>query len=281
MIAVVIPTIRPESYKRFIKAWQPLFNKHDVRVVKVIDGEIPMVEVDGQETSITSIMGKDKDLIYNFNDGVRNLGFFWCAQRDVDTIISLDDDVLPKGDPIQDHLDALNMRVPTTWVSTASEYMRGFPYGVRTESEVVLSHGVWDIVPDFDAPTQLTRKSTKKITYYKGVVPKGALFPLCAMNFAFKSCVLPYIYQAPMYGDINRFADIWGGIEAKKSIDRKGWAVVTGYSTINHTRASNVFVNLIKESRGLQMNENYGKDPYFEVFFKKRKRWETLCKSLL
>ena len=105
-------------------------------------------------------------------------------------------------------------------------------------------------------------------------VPKGVLMPVCVMNVAFKAKVLPYYYQAPMYGDINRFADIWSGWEVKKAIDNEGWAMVTGYATVKHERASNPFVNLIKEAKGVMMNETYGEGEYFKTYQDNIKQWQ-------
>ncbi len=74
-IAVVVPTIRIKKYKEFLKAWKKLFKKHHVYLVTVWDGENPKVTSPVGEFSVKDIMGKDSDLMYNFNDGVRNLGF--------------------------------------------------------------------------------------------------------------------------------------------------------------------------------------------------------------
>src|SRR3990167_3343915 len=155
---VVVPSIRPASYNRFLANWQDLFDKHDVELSTVWDGKHPMVECsDGRTFGVKEIMGKHSDAIVNFNGGIRNLGFAYVAKYlpTVETIITFDDDVSPIGDTIQDHLDILGKRVPVSWMSTASEYMRGFPYKIRDEAEVVLSHGVWEGVADWDAPTQL------------------------------------------------------------------------------------------------------------------------------
>lgn len=300
-IAVVVPTIRPESWTEFQEAWESLFIKHGVHLIAVKDGEHPTVIardyqiLNGNNAYILenqrSVMGKDSDLIYNLNDGVRNLGFALIAKSlpNVEYIITLDDDVRPLTgtDPIQEHLDALNMRIPLSWLSTASEYMRGFPYDIRDEGEMVLSHGVWEGVPDMDAPTQLYwGDCMPEIEFYKGPVPKGILFPMCIMNVAFKRKMLPYMYQAPAYGNYQRFSDIWGGINAKRAIDKNGWAAVTGYSTILHERASNVYTNLQKEARGIMLNEKYWKgemdtmdavdQDYFNNYHEKMKRWEKL-----
>jgi hypothetical protein len=278
MIAVVVPTIRPEQYDKFLKAWQPLFDKHNVTLYKVEDGETPTVN----GNHVAEVMGEYSDLIYNFNDGVRNLGFAAAYKDGAGVIITFDDDTEPFGDTIQDHLDVLGKKYPTSWINTANEvYMRGFPYGIREESECVLSHGVWNGVADFDASTQLVLGSPK-LTYKQLVVPKGILYPMCIMNVGFARKMTPFMYQAPMGKSVglDRFADIWGGIEAKKDIDANGWAAVTGFAMVNHNRASNPFTNLVKEAKGVGLNEKYGEDDYFKLFQEKRTRWQEFIGGL-
>jgi len=142
-IAVVVPTIREKSYEEFRDAWSYLLEKHNVILLTVWDGEAPLLAVgDAEGISVDAVMGKDSDLIYNKNDGVRNLGFAYVAKflPEVEYIITLDDDVRPIGDPIADHISVLNKRVTTQWISTINgEYPRGFPYNIRGDTEVVLS----------------------------------------------------------------------------------------------------------------------------------------------
>ncbi len=285
-IAVVIPTIRPERYTSFEFAWTELFDNHIPEILVVWDGEEPTVEWRGNHFNAKSTLGKDADLIYNKSDCCRNLGFAFIAKYlpQVETIITLDDDTEPIGDTIQDHLEALERCVPISWLSTASEYMRGFPYGVRKEAEVVLSHGVWEGVKDYDAPTQLAN-GNKDCEFYQGPIPKGVYYPMCGMNIAFKRKLLPYMYFAPMGYKVglDRFADIWSGIESKKVIDQNGWAVVSGYAKVTHNRASNVFKNLQKEALGIELNEGFWKGEekheYFKLYKERRKRWEKWCKG--
>ena len=274
-IAVVIPTIRPEHFKKFSEAWAPLLKKHDCQLVTVIDGENPTVN----GYSAQEIMGEYSSALSNFNAGIRNLGFAYVAHRmkDVEIVLTFDDDVMPIGDTIQDHLDALNQRVPTSWLSTASKHTRGFPYGIRSEAEVVLSHGVWQGVADWDAPTQLVI-GNQPISFYKGPIPKGIYFPMCSMNLAFKRKLLPHIYHAPWALGINRFDDVFAGIEAKKEIDKNGWAAVSGCSIVHHDRASDVFNNLKNEAPGIALNETFWKGnedhPYFKIYRQKLKVWQ-------
>ena len=278
-IACVIPTIRPESMKRFEEAWKPLFDLHDVKLVTVYDGEVPTVE--GKITK--QIMGKHASAITNLNGGVRNLGFAYVAKYlpEIEYIISLDDDVKPIGDTIAEHMMILNQRVPVSWMSTASEYMRGFPYKVRSEAEVVLSHGVWEGVADWDAPTQLVKGSHRPVQFPKVPIPKGIYFPMCIMNVMFKRKMLPYMYQAPPAPEMNigRTDDIYCGILAKREIDKRGWAAVTGYARVHHERESNVYKNLNDEAKTIELQESWWKGevdhPYFQkVYFPKLKSWQ-------
>lgn len=287
-VAIVVPTIesRRDIYEKFIGAWLPLFEKHKVAFVKVLDGDKPWVHYLEWEFSAESVMGDYASCLSNHNGGIRNLGFAYVAKElpDIDVIISLDDDVVPIGDPIQDHLDALSMKVPVSWMSTASEYMRGFPYGIREESEAVLSHGVWRGVADWDAPTQLVKGSHRPVDFYKGPIPKGIYYPMCSMNLAFKRKLLPYIYHAPWALGVKRFDDIYAGITSKRAIDENGWAVVSGYAEVVHERASNVFKNLENEARGIGLNETFWKgdedDDYFTIYREKLNIWQKFLETL-
>ena len=282
-IAVVVPTIRPENFRKFLAKWKNLFEKHNVLLLPVLDGDNPYVTERYANDFYQEFLGKDADLIYNFNDGVRNLGFAYIAKYypQIKTIMTFDDDTEPCGDTIQDHLNALNQKVPISWISTTDGYTRGFPYGIREEAEVVLSHGVWEGVPDYDAPTQLTTKP-HEVYFNNGAIPKGIFYPMCGMNIAFKRKMLPYMYFAPMGHKVglDRFADIWCGVNSKKEIDKRGWAVVTGQATVLHKRASNVFTNLKKEAPGLELNETYwqgdisGNPKYFKLYQDSYKRWQ-------
>ena len=276
----------------FMEAWQPLFTKHDVLLVIVHDGKKPEVEVRYRSTtppirlSANDVMGSYGDCLTNFNAGIRNLGFASIAKfaPSIEYILTLDDDEVPIGDPIQDHLDALNRRVPISWISTAVDnYTRGFPYGIREEAEVVLSHGVWEGVADWDAATQLVLGAHRPTEFYRGPIPKGVYYPMCSMNLAFKRKMLPYIYHAPWALGINRYDDILAGIESKREIDAHGWAAVTGYARVHHERASNVFANLRNEAPGLELNETFWsgteEHPYFKIYRKKYKTWKKFIKT--
>lgn len=264
-------------------AWQPLFDRHGVEVIIVTDGEKPTVN----GLSTKEVMGKYASCLSNFNAGIRNLGFAYVAKYlpDVEYIITLDDDETPIGDTIADHLVALNRRVPVSWLSTlVDDYPRGFPYLIRDEAEVVVSHGVWEGVADWDSPTQLVRGSHYPAQFYRGPIPKGVYYPMCSMNLAFKRKMLPYIYHAPWALGINRFDDILTGVESKREIDAHGWAAVTGYARVHHERASNVFQNLRNEAPGMELNEHFWEGDeghqYFKIYRQKYETWQKWLTTL-
>jgi len=282
-IAVCVPTHREELYnKTFIPAWSDLFKKHDVMLLTTFDADKAEDIRLNELGTAKQIMGKNVDLIYPRNAGHKMVAYYyiWKNLPDIEYIINLDDDVTPIGDPIEDHVRALQMRVPISWMAVADLYTRGVPYGVRQEAEVVLSHGVWDGVPDIDAPTQLIIGDKPTINYYKMAIPKGVFYPMSEMNIAFKRKLIPYMYYAPTCDGVYGADDIWAGIESKKVIDKKGWAVVTGFSRVYHERASNKFDILIKQGKFLKFNETYWKkepdDPYFKIYKEKRLRWKKL-----
>ncbi|MFA5937115.1 MAG: hypothetical protein WC822_04530 [Candidatus Paceibacterota bacterium] len=289
--AIVVPTIRPDKMEDFHKAWDSLIVLSDAFLLTVWDGDAPLVQWDnGHGFGVEEVLGDDADLIYNFNDGVRNLGFAAIAKYhpEVEYIITLDDDTKPLGNTIEEHIWALRQKYPISWFNTLTRgYPRGFPYAVRQEAECVVSHGVWRGILDYDAPTQLVLGNPES-DFYKGPIPKGCYVPLCGMCLAFKKSMLPYVYFAPMgkRAGFDRFADIWMGVHLKRKVDELGLAIVTGYASVQHDKASNVFTNLQKESPGLRENETMWKsevltDPYFNIYREKRERWERVIKGFM
>jgi hypothetical protein len=139
-------------------------------------------------------------------------------------------------------------------------------------------------VADWDAPTQLVKGSHRPVEFYRGPIPKGVYFPVCSMNLAFRRCMLPYIYQAPWSLGIKRFDDILTGVEAKREIDKHGWAAVSGYARVLHERASNVFTNLENEATGMRLNEDFwsGNEDhdYYKDYRKKYATWQKFLTSL-
>jgi hypothetical protein len=289
--AVVVPSCRPERTEEFLAAWDSQFKKHDCRVMVVKDGEYPTVHIPGSSEYLGGMqeivpMGY-QDCLRNRTPAIRNLGFVAARERwSPDFFVTLDDDLVPDGDTIGDHLHALNSRVPTSWISSTlpgSPYMRGFPYAVRKETPVWVSHGVWKNIPDLDAPTQLVLGDSPSVEFYRGPIPNGVMFPFCGMNVAFRKEALPFMYWAPVRDlrGAERFDDIWMGINMIPQVQEAGGAIVTGMASCVHTRLSDTMKNLGQEHYGIALNERYWQgdksgEEWFNKYEKLADKWRQM-----
>ncbi|CAI5976079.1 unnamed protein product [Closterium sp. NIES-65] len=137
-----------------------------------------------------------------------------------------------------------------------ADFVRGYPFSLREGVSTAVSHGLWLNIPDYDAPTQLVKPSERNSRYVDAVmtIPKGTLFPMCGMNLAFdRELIGPAMYFGLM-GDgqpIGRYDDMWAG-----------WCIKTGLPYIWHSKASNPFVNLKKEYKGIFWQEDI--IPFFQ-----------------
>ncbi|XP_054820777.1 UDP-arabinopyranose mutase 3-like [Prosopis cineraria] len=148
-----------------------------------------------------------------------------------------------------------------------ADFVRGYPFSLREGVPTAVSHGLWLNIPDYDAPTQLVKPLERNTRYVDAVmtIPKGTLFPMCGMNLAFnRELIGPAMYFGLM-GDgqpIGRYDDMWAGWCAKVICDHMGLGVKTGLPYIFHSKASNPFVNLKKEYKGIYWQEEL--IPFFQ-----------------
>ncbi|OGK09725.1 hypothetical protein A2767_07745 [Candidatus Roizmanbacteria bacterium RIFCSPHIGHO2_01_FULL_35_10] len=273
-VAIVIPTIRNLD---FLEEWGDEFR--DCIGIIVEDHQKKEIKTPNKffkkvfhftRKDIDKELGKNGWIISRKNAGIRSFGFFKAHQLKTDVIITLDDDCYPvkNQDFLKQHLENLSILAPVDWYPTYPHrkyfYTRGIPYGIRNKKEVVISHGLWSNVLDFDAPTHLLNMNLSIPASFPFIefIPENYFFPMCSMNLAFKTKITPLMYFPPMGYDnkgkswgYDRFDDIWTGIFAKKIIDHLGFVVVNGSPFVEHRKASNVFKNLQKEARGIEINE--------------------------
>lgn len=291
-IAIVVPTIRENSIKRFIFEWRKIFEKYKISLIIVEDNPTKTFDINLKEKfkiyhyswkDIEKDLGKDSWIIPRRTSAIKSYGFWKAYQLKSDIIIALDDDCYPlekyiknfnKGDFIKLHCNALfkNEYKENKWISTIKLKNkirpRGLPYKqleiVIKSHDVILNHGLWANVPDFDAITQLKFKKFPKIDEYflQQLIPIGKFFSMCGMNLAWKRELTPAMYFMLMGKDKNeeswgfdRFDDIWAGIFVKKICDYLGFRITSGYPIIWHDRASDPYKNLIKEKSGMKINE--------------------------
>jgi hypothetical protein len=194
----------------------------------------------------------------------RSLGF-WKAWTDptCEAVLTIDDDCVPvDADFVSDHIDNLNTPVlEERWSATIHPiHGRGLPYRARSSpAKIDVSHGGVLGVPDLSGPDQLVLGDSPAFSAPHFVVPRGNYYPMCGMNLAFTRRMIPLMYFAPGGEDqpLGRWDDIWCGVVAKKLMDLRDYRVHCGYPLVRHERASDPFVNLMKEGPGFAANENF------------------------
>ncbi|XP_063939726.1 probable UDP-arabinopyranose mutase 1 [Daucus carota subsp. sativus] len=149
-----------------------------------------------------------------------------------------------------------------------ADFVQGYPFSMREGVPTAVSHGLWLNIPNYDAPTHLVKPSERNTRYVDAVMtlPKGALFPMCGINMGFdRELIGPAMYFGLM-GDgkpIRRYDDMWAGWCIKVIRDHLGLGVKTGLPYIWHSKASNSFVDLKKEYKGIYWQEEI--IPFFQA----------------
>lgn len=275
-IALVIPTIRDLS---FLIAWKKAFADCDLIIIE----DRPEKSIKLPHTQFASIhhyswtdihqeFGKNEWIFSRKNAGIRSYGFLKAWQLQVDLVVTLDDDCYPVGNPhhfIKTHKENLSLHAPVSWTPTYPDpkwqFTRGFPYQVRAERPVKVSHGIWSGALDLDAQTETKLPqllAEKPYPPLRQFIPKLQYYPMCSMNLAFHKDVIPLMFF-PMMGQdqdgnqwpYDRFDDIWAGILSKKIMDHLNWAVVSGSPQVKHNKLSMPLKNYQKEKAGLKENE--------------------------
>lgn len=261
-VAVVVPNHLP--HLNFLKEWGEL--KHVELIIVQDIGDKPEVPpcfnaTIYDHTDIEKDLGKDAWIIPSRTSACRSYGYYKAWQSGADIILTLDNDCYAERPNywVDGHVEQLSKRVSLDWVNTVPKpYMRGFPYLIRDKSQVVLNHGLWSGVPDLDGATMLHNPDLRFTPHLESqTIPRHNFFPMCGMNLAWRSELTPAMYFGlfgPDYG-FDQYDDIWAGVLVKKVIDHLGYAVRSGYPSVEHRKQSNAFVNLQKQAPGMAMNE--------------------------
>lgn len=292
-VCLVLPTIRENCLKDFVDRWSGkdggLFRYVDTIVMEdnpTSTFEVPRgLNIDHLSwVDIKNRLNKNEWIIPRRSDTVRSFAYLEAYRRGYDYILTLDDDCYPpsKEDGLEYspemlvklHLKNLNER--SRWYNTLNSVKpRGIPfYNVGESSSIVLNHGLWTNVLDYDAPYQLANPIPEDFAFDNRIIPSGLYFPMCGMNVMWNAnytvlmyhllmgrrvAMLPEMSSTDADGllklPFDRFGDIWCGILMKKVVDHLRLQVSTGMPYIRHERASDPFTNLRKEANGIAVNE--------------------------
>ncbi|CAN1313203.1 Probable UDP-arabinopyranose mutase 2 [Linum perenne] len=255
---IVIPTIRNLD---FLEKWRPFFQPYHLIIVQDGDPSKVIKVPEGfdyelyNRKDINRILGPKASCISFKDSACRCFGFMVSKKKYIYTI---DDDCFVATDPSGHQINALeqhikNLLSPSTpnFFNTlydpyreGADFVRGYPFSLRE-----------------------VRIDDQQCRYVDAVltIPKGTLFPMCGMNLAFnRELVGPALYFGLM-GDgqpIGRYDDMWAGWCVKVICDHMGWGIKTGLPYIWHSKASNPFVNLKKEYKGIYWQEEI--IPFFQ-----------------
>ncbi|MEM1128275.1 MAG: hypothetical protein AAGI71_16630 [Bacteroidota bacterium] len=273
---IVIPTIRDLT---FLEAWRPHFAPHRILVVQDGDPARAVHIPDGYDATcytwddIERLLGPDRWIISKRDSACRCFGFLMATSRYVYTI---DDDCYPATDPSGEAVDPVaqhrhNLEAPSfqRYFNTLydAEFVRGYPFGLRTGAPTAISHGLWLNVADLDAPTQMVRPLWRNTQYVDIVqsVPRGTLYPMSGMNLAFDQRLIGPAFYFGLMGEgqpLGRYDDLWAGWCAKAICDHLGYGVKSGKPYVWHERASDWRSNFVKEHQGILWQEELV--PFFE-----------------
>ena len=228
---------------------------------------------------IAEALGDRSWIISSHDSSIREYGFLVSKKRFIWTD---DDNCFPvvgangqKVNAIAKHLRNLLTNSTPYFFNTlydpytpGSDFVRGYPYSLRAGVKTVLSHGLWLNTPDYDAPTQLMKPLERVTQMHQMVVtvPSGVLYPMCGMNMAFDRELIGPAFMQGLMGDgqpWGRYDDMFAGWASKVIADHLGYGVKSGDPYIYHKKASNPFINLMKEYMGLWWQETL-----IEFFYK-------------
>lgn len=262
--ALVIPSHQQHHLQECLRRWQP-YKFWDLLVV-VEDGpertfELPAGTHHYSHAEIDAELGADAWIISRRDTAIRSWGLLAAHRLGADLTITLDHDCYPHPgheDLLKRHLANLD-GLPAWESSVPGLRVRGLPYGDPGRVSPVLSVGLWSNVPDLDAPCQLAAGVPPEFVPPPGVrlVPRGVYLPVCGMHLAYRREFAPLAYFG-LQGEgwpYRRFDDIWMGVLAKRVCDHLGWSVCVGEPFIRHDRASDPYVNLVKEAPGIGHHE--------------------------
>jgi hypothetical protein len=270
---IVVPTCRPEAIHEFLEKWRAEFREHRIIITEDADARqidfsrYPNVEA-FSAAEWSREWGQDAWIFPRHNAGHRAFGYWkaWTYSRRhaCDMIVTLDDDCHPdQPGYLAKHYASLGQKPILEWTTSLPiewpHLPRGFPYSVREGRPVMVNHGVWSHLPDFDARTQILNPEVRLpvVSRESKLIPWGTYFPFCGMNVAWKPEVTPLLYFLLMGGGwpYDRFDDIWAGIFLKKICDQMRWCIMSGMPSVRHNRLSDVSSNLKKEATGMAENE--------------------------
>lgn len=270
----------------FMNEWKPVFLRFHLIIVKDPDLSEELQIPEGfnldvyTKSDIDQVVGSSTSILFS-GYSCRYFGYLISRKK---YIISVDDDCIPardaKGalvDIVAQHIT--NLATPATpfFFNTlydpyrkGADFVRGYPFSMRSGVECGLSCGLWLNLADYDAPTQALKPEQKNSRYVDAVltVPAGALMPVSGINMAFnRELVGPALLPALRLAGEGKLRwetveDIWSGMCVKVICDHLGLGVKSGLPYVWRKERGNAIDSLKKEWEGVKLMEEVV--PFFQ-----------------
>ncbi|KAK8660293.1 hypothetical protein V6N13_051221 [Hibiscus sabdariffa] len=167
-IDIIIGAIRSDLTS-FMNEWRPMFSRFHLIIVKDPDLKEELKIPQGfnldvyEKPDIDRVVGSSTLVLFS-GYACRYFGYLISRKK---YIISVDDDCLPARDPKGFVVDAVaqhitNLTTPATPLffdtlydpfTEGADFVRGYPFSLRSGVKCALSCGLWLNMADHDAPT--------------------------------------------------------------------------------------------------------------------------------
>ncbi|XP_024188824.1 probable UDP-arabinopyranose mutase 5 isoform X2 [Rosa chinensis] len=284
-VDIVIAAINPDL-KSFLNEWRPIISQFHLIIVKDPDMKQELQIPEGfnadvfTKADITRKVGSSTSIVFS-GYSCRYFGYLVSRKK---YIISIDDDCTPARDSNGDLVDVVaqhiaNLKTPATpfFFNTlydpfrkGADFVRGYPFSLRSGVTCGLSCGLWLNLADLDAPTQALKPEQRNSRYVDAVmtVPVRALLPVSGVNIAFdREVVGPALFPALRLAGEGKFRwetmeDIWCGMCVKVVCDHLGLGVKTGMPYVWRKDRGDAVQSLKKEWEGVKLMEEVV--PFFQ-----------------
>lgn len=285
-VDIVITAMQPDMTS-FFNEWKPILSKYHLIVVKDTDLKEELIIPKGfnlniyTKNDIDRIVGTSRpDLLFS-GYSCRYFGYLVSRNR---YVISIDDDCIPAKnnngeltDIVSQHI--ANLKTPATpyFFNTlydpyreGADFVRGYPFSLRSGVPCAMSCGLWLNLADFDAPTQALKPAQRNTRYVDAVmtVPIRSLMPVSGINLGFdRDLVGAAMVPALRLGGEGKFrwetmGDVWSGLCVKAVCDHLGMGMKTGLPYVWRNERGDPVQSLKKEWEGVKMMEEVV--PFFQ-----------------
>ncbi|XP_071920572.1 probable UDP-arabinopyranose mutase 5 isoform X2 [Coffea arabica] len=271
----------------FMEDWRAVFSRFHLIIVQDPDLKGDLKIPGGfsfdvyMKSDIESVVGSSSSSVVFSGYSCRYFGYLVSHKK---YIISIDDDCIPAKDDKGELIDAVaqhitNLMTPATpfFFNTlydpfrkGTDFVRGYPFSLRSGVQCGLSCGLWLNLADYDAPTQALKPGQRNSRFVDAVltVPARAMLPVSGINIGFdRELVGPAMVPAFRLAKEGKFRwetveDIWSGMCVKVICDHLGYGVKSGLPYVWRNERGNAVESLKKEWEGVKLMEEVV--PFFQ-----------------